>query len=334
MLNNFDELKNEDLNLLVRYEKQLKVLDDIRALFGAAKIEFVALKGAVIRNLYDQPWQRRSADVDILIKPEKLQRARSVLIEGGYKSFEKNSQHMVFYSPSRVMLEVHFTLCDYKRLPKGTLILENIWEKGCIRASSTAMTGFGESEYVMTDEYFYFFHIYHLAKHLISGGVKQRDVYDTFLLNTKIKFDKTKRDELLINGGLKKVADELYKMANVMYAKPENSPSEDTEYNKALEYYISHPELAYAANLAFEERNSRFKYLLTRLFPPFDLQKKAYPYVEKCPFLLPLSWLQRGYNLLTHGYAKKMKSMTSGTTSAKKEDVEKLKNLFSDLELI
>ena len=54
----FDELKTEELGLIVRYEQQMKVLEDVRTCFDAAGIEFIALKGAVIRNLYEQPCQR------------------------------------------------------------------------------------------------------------------------------------------------------------------------------------------------------------------------------------------------------------------------------------
>lgn len=316
-----DKLKTSDFEKILRYEKQLKVLEDVGHAFSEAGIEFIALKGAVIRNLYAQPWERVSADVDLLIKPEKLSKAEKALSLIGFEKKAKNSQHMVFYSQSKVMLEVHFTLCDFKRLPKGSEVLEKIFDDGCIKKD--------ECEYIMKDEYFYLYHIFHIAKHLVSGGVKKRDIYDTYLLNTAIDFDKEKREDILQKAGLLKFERALKTLSEYEYGE-----GELIDDAKALKECIESTDMMRAACMAFEGENGRAKYILLRLFPPLSLQKNAYPYLKKAPFLLPFSWIERAINLLSNGFGSGLKHDAEKVFSVKKDDVRAAADLLSRLELI
>ena len=52
---------------LLRYQQQTYEFKRICDLFEANAIPYIPLKGAVIRELYPEPWMRSSCDIDILV---------------------------------------------------------------------------------------------------------------------------------------------------------------------------------------------------------------------------------------------------------------------------
>ena len=56
--------------------------------------------------------------------------------------------------------------------------------------------------YEMTDEFFYFYHIAHMAKHFENGGCGIRPFVDLVVLDRMDSENFSKRDELLKSGGL------------------------------------------------------------------------------------------------------------------------------------
>lgn len=64
-----------------RYERMNYDIGRIYAAFDAEKVDYVPLKGAVIRRYYPDPAMRTSCDVDILVREKDLKRAISVLQE-------------------------------------------------------------------------------------------------------------------------------------------------------------------------------------------------------------------------------------------------------------
>ena len=81
---------------LFRYERiNYDYLEVCRVLEDAG-IEFLPLKGAIIRDLYPQPWMRTSCDVDILVREEALERAVAVLTESlSFKQSGERGYHEI-----------------------------------------------------------------------------------------------------------------------------------------------------------------------------------------------------------------------------------------------
>ena len=73
----------------IRKSVYYKQLQTVSQLFETRNIQFIVLKGfALLDQLYDQTPERLSGDIDILVKFCDLQKACSVLIEGGYVNEE------------------------------------------------------------------------------------------------------------------------------------------------------------------------------------------------------------------------------------------------------
>ena len=58
------------LTAVYRYEGINAEIEEIKCIVEECSVPFILLKGAVIRFLYPEPWQRTSSDVDVLVKQE------------------------------------------------------------------------------------------------------------------------------------------------------------------------------------------------------------------------------------------------------------------------
>ena len=274
-------------NLAVfRYEQQQYEFEQTCNVLEENRIPFLPLKGSVIRRLYPEPWMRTSCDIDVLIPEENLDQAQSVLEkELGYK-FLKNSNHDVsLLSESGVHLELHYNLLENSMIKSERSILGKIWDVAEREEGKNAHCK-------MPDEYFYCYHISHIAKHLKIGGCGVRAVLDTWILNHKIEFDKKKRDEVLERAGVLAVAKGLENLAEVWF-----SGAEADELSKNLGNYILTGELfgtieTKVAVLKIKQKN-KFLYLWSRVFIPYSQFKFQYPALQKYPILYPFYIVKR-----------------------------------------
>lgn len=82
------------------------------------KIQTMLLKGAaLLENIYKDISQRVMEDVDILIKPEELTKARKLLAREGYKLFgtnQANSEVYSFDAPVEIYIDLHWSLVNHK----------------------------------------------------------------------------------------------------------------------------------------------------------------------------------------------------------------------------
>lgn len=80
------------------------------------KIQIMVLKGiALIENVYRDISQRKMEDVDILIKPENLDKAREIFAKEGYILLGTNQANSEVYSleePVRIYLDLHWRLVN------------------------------------------------------------------------------------------------------------------------------------------------------------------------------------------------------------------------------
>ena len=110
-------------------------LADVLSGFGKNGIAVISLKGTVLAEiLYGNPGLRATADTDIMVQPQALPQAHSLLIEMGYKQLESSRPqehpfHEVPYckqSTFSMFIELHWDLDDERlvSVPK-----DEIWRR-------------------------------------------------------------------------------------------------------------------------------------------------------------------------------------------------------------
>ena len=184
------KLKKRHPIAAVRYEATNQIFCQVCDAFESEHIQFVPLKGSVIRDYYPEPWMRTSCDIDILVHEEDLERASMLLGNVyGYKKDESGTHDVSLFSQNGTHIELHYKLSEIYYESSAEKLIDRVWEYACPKE--------GKAYYcVLSDEFFYLYHIYHMAKHFESGGCGIRPFLDLWILDNKVDHDKEKRDIL------------------------------------------------------------------------------------------------------------------------------------------
>ena len=289
-----NKFRHQQFVAFMRYERINYELEETVRIFEAKKIEYIPLKGAVMRKFYEEPWMRTSSDIDILVKKEQLDSAAQFLTEElGYENHGINVHDLHMYAPSGVHLELHFDTVEDYRAVNANAILQRIWDNSTLRENKSFC-------YDINDDMFYFYHIAHMAKHFEESGCGVRFFIDLWLLRHKMQYDNEKREKLLREGGLLKFAQAAEQLSDVWFS--------GAEYNDVafrMESYI-------IAGGIYGSRENRMAtvqikkggkigYALSRIFLPYKSLVQYFPSLEKRKILLPFYHVLRWGKIIFGG---------------------------------
>lgn len=270
---------------VMRYERMQRELEQTCALLEAEKLDFIPLKGAVLRKHYPQPWMRTSCDIDILVRD--IDRAAAVLTAHGYANKGKGSHDIMFQSPAGVSVELHFTLIETD--PRVDALLQQVWEYAQPAEPGAAC-------HILRDDMFYFYHIAHMAKHFSMAGCGVRFFVDTWLL-AQTDHDPVARRLLLEKGGLCAFAENANKLSLAWLGNGEMDPlllqMQDFVFRGGT---LGSDENQVKVHKARSTGKAGF--LIYRIFMPYGSMRLKYPSLKKYPALLPVFWVRRWAELL------------------------------------
>lgn len=285
--------KEAAMQALIRHTRQELAYQNACNLLEKEEIPYIPLKGSVLRQWYPEPWFRTSCDIDILVREERLPRARRLLEEAGWKFIGTSSHDISLLSPEGVHLELHHTTLEDCISPEGAGIMEGIWED--------ARPAPGR-RYCMTlsDGLFYYYHMAHMAKHFLSGGCGVRSFLDIWILNHVAEADVAARKALLEKGGLTGFARAAEKLTEIWFSgKPMD------EQSKSFETFVlgggTYGNLENQVALQQAKKGSKLRFVWDRIFLPYSFLKYSYPVLQKHKWLTPVFWVVRWFRLLFGG---------------------------------
>lgn len=290
-------------------------------LLEKAQIDYMPLKGAVIREFYPESWLRTSGDIDILVKD--ADRAAKVLAEHGYRNKGKGSHDITVISPLGIPFELHFQLIDTDT--RVDQVLEQVWNQAEPRE--------GICHYEMEPELFYFYHIAHMAKHMHHGGCGIRFFTDTLLLNQKLSLDEGEKTRLLREGGLLPFAKQAEHLSRVWFGDcaPESLDLELEDFILNSGVFGSRSN---KVKLARTKAGTNPGYYFMRFFLPYDEMILRYPILTKYPFLMPVYWARRWAGaVLKRGKLRRIVHELAVNQAMDEEAVTATEGLFRELEL-
>ena len=264
------------------------------------KIPFIPLKGSVIREHYPEPWMRNSCDIDVLVHTENLEVAISCLVKNlQYIEGERTTHDVSLFSPQKVHVELHFDLVEEGRAKSAIEVLEHVWD------NVSAHQGY-KYWHDMTDEYFYFYHIAHMAKHFETGGCGIRPFIDLWILDHMNNVDRVARDALLSQGNLLKFTTVARELSEVWFGGREAN-----EITLQMQNFILHGGVYGSTDnrvaIQQKKKGGRFGYVLSRVFVPYAKLKRYYPVLEKHRWLMPIMQIRRWFMLLKPDVARMAK---------------------------
>ncbi|MBR7181639.1 MAG: nucleotidyltransferase family protein, partial [Clostridia bacterium] len=280
---------------------------------SAAEIRFLPLKGAVMREYYPEPWLRTSSDIDILVEPCNLERAIAHLGEVcGYRLDRRSSHDVSLYTPEGVHVELHYDLIGEGLVAKAHEVLAEVWQ------DATPVEG-QPYHYRSSDAFFYFYHIAHMAKHILQGGCGIRPLLDLWLLSRHCP-DSAAREALLERGGLSRFAAVAHNLAEGWFS----GGVLDEAAQKMQEYVLQAGVYGTKRNyikMKQSKRGGRLGYALSKIFLPYDVIKYQYPVLQKHRWLTPFYEVHRWCRLIFCGGARRSLHELSVNAAQSREDM-------------
>lgn len=305
----------------LRYQMIQADFDEICACLSACSVDYMPLKGAVIRELYPEPWMRTSCDIDVLVHEKDVDRAVDALVkERAYKTDYKKTYHDVsLYSPFGMHLELHHNIKENE--PKYDEILTQVWEfsnpqQGC--------------QYAQTMEFLIFHLTAHAAYHFVHGGCGLRSVLDLYVLGV-CGYDKDKLAKLLEKAGLFRFYSEIIALGEYWFGGRETVGQTVLDAEKYILLGGAYGTAKQGTTAGQAKKGGKFKYFWSRIFMPYESLAVLYPVIKNHKILTPFCQVRRWFGALFKG--KRIAKEIKNVTAADREQVEKTKKLLNDLGL-
>lgn len=307
-----DEVRESgDAELIARFErerdldfaKQLVQTREFAAVtesLSAAGIDFLPLKGFMMKALWRRPEYRTMTDMDIYVSRSGIDAAAGVLESLGYTAEGGDGVHDSYLKPPYVNIELHKTLGNYG---DGDF---SLWK------CKPDMPHW----YVMSDEDTLVFMLDHMYKHYKAGGTGMRSFFDLYLyLEAKgERLDREYVDRELEERGMKEFYEDALALVGLWFCGAADNGS-----LAELELFIvtggTFGNVENKVKYALKKK-SRFRYALSRIFLTYPQMKHLYKWLGPLPFLLPVAWVMRLFGALFDGRLRR-EVRAVGAASAK-----------------
>ena len=275
------------LRKAILFDKERKELYDY---LNTNQIDYLPLKGIILKDYYFDPYTREFADNDILFDGSKDKLVKDFFTNKDYivELFRK-SNHDVYIKKPFYNFEMHRALFGETGDNKKNIVyFKDYLSKAHIKENY---------EHELGKEDFYIYFTAHTYKHFhVSGcGIRTLIDYYLFLKNnsdldfTYINQELEKLDLLDFSNQIKTLAIKLF----------DDEPIDEKETEMLL-YIASSGTYGTVDHYVAKgvKAKGKFGFLMSRVFPPYSFYKSAYPWAYKCPILIPAAWLWRFFRIL------------------------------------
>ena len=286
--------------------------------FEKAEIDFLVLKGAIVKNLYPNPSLRTFTDIDIYVGKE-LEKAEKVLLKLGYEREGCDDHNDISYvkKPS-IHIELH------KDLFPDDYDFEGYFDEPF--KHTDLKDGYKYYHLYKTDDFF--IHVLcHLYKHFTFGGCGLRQYLDIYVMTQKMKLNLDYIRSELKSFGMEGFLDTTLKLNRFFFGgeKP------DDELIEIAEFVFNNSTFGNADNrlvLDYDKGHGEKRtlwgnimYFMERWGLNYSQMKQRYKILKYLPFLLPFCWVHRLFAALL---------FRRNTLKTSFDDVGKMNSEFSD----
>ena len=268
-------------------EQQIYSVKEIFSAFDEQEIDYLPLKGVLLKNIYPKPEMRSMGDADILIKTQQYNKIRPIMVKLGYKKVTE-SDHEFIWKKNNINIELHIML-----IPSYNKDYYSYFGDGW----SLAKLKNGTS-YSMTDEDQLFYLFTHFAKHYRDAGIGIKHMTDLWVYRKS----KPALDEKYIIKEL--TALQLYSFyfniintLAVWFDGRENDEKTDfitdVIFNSGVYGTRDKHAISEAVKISKSTDKDKPRKFFKLIFPSFQVMGIKYPCLKKAPFLLPIMWIHR-----------------------------------------
>ncbi|MBE6916272.1 MAG: hypothetical protein E7470_00010 [Ruminococcaceae bacterium] len=271
-------------------EMQMRDVERLRQTFDENGIDYMPLKGCVLKALYPRPELRMMGDADILIRMEQYDKIRPLMQSLRFEE-KYESDHELVWQSEGLFLELHKYLIPTYNEDFYAYFGEG-WDRATVQSGTC---------YAMSAEDTMVFLFTHFAKHYRDGGIGCRHVLDLWVyLRAHPEMDEAYVAQQLQELKLLTFYRNIRKLIAHWF---DGAPADETT-EFISDFVFSGGSWGTTASkrtsqILRTENRSRFgfsgklAYLWDVAFPSAGKMKERYTILKKCPFLLPLMWLWR-----------------------------------------
>ncbi len=278
-------------------------------------VDYILLKGTVTKHFYPDTSMRMMNDVDILYRNKTAKDIESLFGDLGYTQTKSTPKDAMYLSSNQlVKVEMQQSLLD-DGFTDWLKYLNDIWDR-CVNKS--------ENEYAMTPEDFYIYHIVHMAKHFINGGVGLRHMLDTWVIkNHFTELNQNYVEKVLTELSLNTFNHQISSLCNYWF--DDYSPPNKEDINLLSEFIFANGAFG---NIGQQSVNESAAGKKRKVFPDRKTMANYYgDVINKHPSTIPLYWIKLNFTRAFINNKKtqtKIKSMSNISDNQK----EKTKQLF------
>ena len=278
---------------------QMLDVERLCSTFDENGVDYMPLKGSIMKALYPKPELRMMGDADILIRMEQYDKIRPLMQSLNFRE-KQESDHELVWRSEGLYLELHKHLIPsynndfYAYFGTG-------WERAQLQNGC---------RYGMTVEDTFVFLFVHFAKHYRDGGIGCRHVMDLWVyLRTYSELDEAYVEQQLQKLSLLTFYRNVRRLIAHWF---EGAPTDET-VDRISDFVFGGGSWGTvesktvvqnmrAENRAYFGIGGKMAYFWNVLLPPVNKMKEKYTILKKCPIMLPLLWMWR---LITKLFCRK-----------------------------
>ena len=318
----YQVFNREKILAIYRYQQHNHDLQLVRNIFQEKQIQFVPLKGSILRDYYPEPWMRTCCDIDVLVKEEELEKAKEALMSLGYETDGIRTYHDISFQKGDTHIELHFNIREANKQLDN--LLSCVWDY---------VKQFDGYEYREEKEFFVFHHIAHMAYHFLKGGCGIRPVLDLWILKNKGTYEEVELIKLLDKCHLVSFYRQMCFLCEVWFdGKQHNKISRMMEEHIVDGGVYGTQEKSAVAGIA-KHKGSKIQYKLSIAFPPYEYMCNIYPKLVKHKTLLPFYHFYRFFSKCFGRDAKDIRKRNKAIDNASKKKANDFGRLIDELGL-
>lgn len=318
-----EKFDNQIFTAVYRYEKINYELGSLRSVLNGAGIDFIPLKGSVIRKYYPEPWMRTSCDIDILVHESEVEAAARLIVEKLGYTYEKRNYHDIsLMSEGGVHLELHYSIKE--NTENLDALLAECW--------SYAEVADGH-EYRFTNEFFVFHQFAHASYHFLGGGCGIRPFLDIYLLREKMIYDREALCAMLERAKIKGFSEAAVRLSEVWFGDGEHD-----DITRRMERFVLaggvYGNTENSVAVGQQTERGRLGYILHRVWLPYDILCTNYPRLRGRRYLQPFYEIKRWFRIFDPKVRKNQSGKLNAIKNLSDEKKDEVNRMLSDLGMI
>jgi len=327
----YNNLRRDFFEYINSDNKHLLWINKLKEIFNKNEIKHIFLKGSNLKHMYPKTYMRAMGDIDVLILEKDLNKVNTLFKSLNIKLTSKSISHHVYETLDNVNLEIHPRL--YTDINKYNEFL-----KDPFKYSSKE----NELTYKFNTSYELTYLIFHLEKHIKAGGIGLRSVLDIGIFIKNNSFDEELLEHFIKLNDMESFFKSIVYLNYYLFDLKVNlNIMKDFKMdNKLLNDLTKHITIAGIHGTGrdhnpFESRvisdsDSKFKFLMKRLFPSYKEMTGFYPILKKLPILLPVMYIIRFISVVFINFKTNLRKLIK---TNKIKDTDKTKDIFKKIGL-